>query len=55
MNQTLTLTNEWDKTFTQSEKVGHSKGIFYKHDNGQQVYRQQGAAAYPESCTHRFV
>lgn len=29
MNQTLTLTNEWDKTFPQSEKVGHSKVTFY--------------------------
>lgn len=29
MNQTLTLTNEWDKTFLKSEKVGHSKVTFY--------------------------
>lgn len=29
MNQTLTLTNEWDKTFPQSEKVNHSKVTFH--------------------------
>lgn len=29
MNQTLTLTDEWDKTFPQSGKVGHSKVTFY--------------------------
>lgn len=29
MNQTLTLTNEWDKTFPKSEKVGHSKVTFH--------------------------
>lgn len=29
MNQTLTLTNEWDKTFPKSEKVNHSKVTFH--------------------------
>lgn len=29
MNQTLTLTNEWDKTFPKSEKVNHGKVTFY--------------------------
>lgn len=29
MNQTLTLTNEWDKTFPESEKVNHSKVTFH--------------------------
>lgn len=29
MNQTLTLTNEWDKTFPKSEKVSHSKVTFH--------------------------
>lgn len=29
MNQTLTLTNEWDKTFPQSKKVKHSKVTFH--------------------------
>lgn len=29
MNQTLTLTNEWDKTFPKSEKVGHRKVTFH--------------------------
>ena len=29
MKQTLTLTNEWDKTFPKSEKVNHSKVTFY--------------------------
>lgn len=29
MNQTLTLTNKWDKTFPQSEKVNHSKITFH--------------------------
>ena len=29
MNQTLTLTNKWDKTFPKSEKVNHSKVTFH--------------------------
>lgn len=29
MNQKLTLTNEWDKTFPKSEKVSHSKVTFH--------------------------
>lgn len=29
MNPTLTLTNEWDKTFPQSERVNHSKVTFH--------------------------
>lgn len=29
MNQTLILTNEWDKTFPKSEKVSHSKVTFH--------------------------
>ena len=29
MNETLTLTQEWDKTFPQSEKVNHSKVTFH--------------------------
>lgn len=29
MNQTLTLTNEWDKTFPKSDKVNHSKVTFH--------------------------
>lgn len=29
MNQTLTLTNEWDKTFPKSEKVNHRKVTFH--------------------------
>lgn len=29
MKQTLTLTNEWDKTFPKSEKVNHSKVTFH--------------------------
>lgn len=29
MNQTLTFTKEWDKTFPKSEKVGHSKVTFH--------------------------
>lgn len=29
MNQTLTLTNEWDKTFSKSDKVNHSKVTFH--------------------------
>lgn len=29
MNQTLTLTNEWDKTFPRSDKVNHSKVTFH--------------------------
>lgn len=29
MNETLTLTNEWDKTFPKSEKVGHRKVTFH--------------------------
>ena len=29
MNETLTLTQEWDKTFTQSSKVEHSKVTFH--------------------------
>lgn len=29
MNQTLTLTTEWDKTFPKSDKVNHSKVTFH--------------------------
>ena len=29
MNQTLTLTNEWDKTFPKSDKVNNSKVTFH--------------------------
>lgn len=29
MNQALTLTNEWDKTFPKSDKVNHSKVTFH--------------------------
>ena len=29
MNHTLTVTNEWDKTFPKSEKVDHSKVTFH--------------------------
>ena len=30
MEVTLTLTQEWDKTFPQSENVDHSKATFHK-------------------------
>ena len=29
MNQTLTLSNEWDKVFPKSQKVNHSKVTFH--------------------------
>lgn len=55
MDETLTLAQEWDKTFPQSGKVEHSKVTFHNRYGitlAADVYKPKGAVANwrPSPC-----
>ena len=53
MEETLVLTQEWDKTFPKSDKVDHSKVTFHNRYGitlAADLYKPKGAACPPWQC-----